>query len=111
MLGGMIYLYREPLQRLANRFGGVVALLIGCFCVVYFVLGSSVPVMLVLYGLLLVFALREKQYRFDVFDNPVTNFLSGIGMEIYLSHMMVFRALEKFVFRNCSQLKMGSCML
>lgn len=28
-------------------------------------------------------------------ENPVTKFLSGISMEIYLSHMMAFRVIER----------------
>lgn len=28
-------------------------------------------------------------------DNRITHFYSGISMELYLSHMVVFRALEK----------------
>ena len=30
-----------------------------------------------------------------LFDNRVSRFFSGISMEIYLSHMVVFRVLEK----------------
>ena len=28
-------------------------------------------------------------------ENKITNFISGISMEIYLSHMVIFRAVEK----------------
>ena len=30
-----------------------------------------------------------------VIDNPVTRFIADISMEIYLSHMLIFRVIEK----------------
>lgn len=60
----------------------------------YFAWGMNVPVMLVMYGSVLILALRFSKSKIDLLDNPLTSWLSGISMEIYLSHMVVFRALE-----------------
>lgn len=38
--------------------------------------------------------------RGGVFVNPVTKFLSSISMELYLSHMVIFRMLEKTGLAN-----------
>ena len=32
---------------------------------------------------------------YSLLQNPVTHFISGISMEIYLSHMVMFRVIEK----------------
>lgn len=49
--------------------------------------------MLILFSLYLVYALGVSKR--GVLQNPITRFLSGISMEIYLSHMVIYRVLEK----------------
>ena len=41
------------------------------------------------------YAVKARGGYRSALENPVTKFLSGISMEIYLSHMMVFRVIEK----------------
>lgn len=94
LLGGIIYLYRVQLKKVAERFGICVLLAILVFAMVYYSFGASVPVMLILYGLILVFALRGKVSRIDVLNNKFTKWIGDLSLEIYLSHMMIFRALE-----------------
>lgn len=94
MLGGIIYLYRKPLQQFAEKWWIAVALIGLCAAGFYFAWGMNVPVMLVMYGSVLILALRFSKSKIDLLDNPLTSWLSGISMEIYLSHMVVFRALE-----------------
>lgn len=96
MAGGMIYLYRKPLQQFVDRAGIIVVLGIAVGAVMYFSMGAPELVMLMLYGLLSILALGTKKYSFSVLANPVTKWLSGVSLEIYLSHMAVFRLIEKF---------------
>ena len=97
MAGGMMYLYRKPLEKMANIFGFAVLMGIAAATVAYFVAGPSVIKILVLYGLVLLYGLGTPQGRFSILANSVTGFLSNISMEIYLSHMIIFRVLEKIL--------------
>ena len=94
--GGLIYLYKDPFVSLKNRFRWVVLLLIAVFAFLYFNFSSSTIVMLPLYSFMLIYAVVcGYNCRRYILDNPVTKFLSGISMEIYLSHMVIYRLLEK----------------
>ena len=104
LAGGMLYLYRVQLQYFANRFGWLVILVAGMFTAVYFLVSANVVVMLLLYGTLVLYALNSKQRRFSLLSNPATKFLSGISMEIYLSHMVIFRIIEKLLGRFLEKL-------
>lgn len=93
LAGGLIYVYRELLEKVAERYRWLVLLLCVVVTVGYYVLGESVPLMVVLFSLYLVYALGVSKR--GVLQNPITRFLSGISMEIYLSHMVIYRVLEK----------------
>lgn len=97
MIGGILYIYRIPLQKMANRMGWLVVLIISVALVVYFEDEASVSIMLVLYSSILVFAMRDRKYKVDFLDNSVTKWIGSISMEIYLSHMMIFRVLEMVI--------------
>lgn len=92
--GGMIFLYKEKLQVIAEKYRWILLAAILALSVVYYVVSSSGYVMLVLFSAMLIYALwnSEKAY---ILCNPFTKFLSGISLEIYLSHMVVFRIIEK----------------
>ena len=98
LAGGLCYLYRDKLHRLAKRAGNW--LLAACIAVnaLYFVcpqsaftLHSVVP-LLAVFTLWLVYALGAEH---KWMHNRVIDFLSGISMEIYLCHMVMFRVVEK----------------
>lgn len=44
--------------------------------------------------MLVIYSLRRNMEK-TILKNRLTNFISGISMEIYLSHMMIYRILEK----------------
>ena len=92
LTGGMIYLYREPLHRFVERFGWVMVLLTAGALGLYCWLGSCVPTQLLVCCVLAIGAIGKKNV---IMNNPLTRMLSGVSMEIYLCHMMVFRVLEK----------------
>ena len=93
LAGGLLYLYQYRLSRTSSKFKWVVLILCGAMTALYFLRGASVLVMLGLYSLIVVYALGVTKKGLLI--NPVTKFLSGISLEIYLCHMVIFRVLEK----------------
>lgn len=92
--GGMIFLYKEILQKTAEKYHWLLMFSILTLAVVYYTVSSSGYVMLMLFSAMLIYALRESEKAY-ILSNPITKFLSGISLEIYLSHMVVFRIIEK----------------
>lgn len=98
MAGGMIYLYRKTIKCFVDKFGVIVLLAIAVVAAIYYTVGSlEAGVLLLLFSLMLIYALGAEKRRIDILANPVTKLLSSISMEIYLSHMLVFRVIEKLV--------------
>ena len=91
--GGLVYLYRRHFK------GRTMAIVSGIFAICALILsyaGFGLPgdlSWLVIYTSLLVFSISIGKNK--VFSNQVTVFLSSISMEIYLSHMVIYRLLEK----------------
>lgn len=100
MIGGMIYLYREALRKFAERFGWAVLLGVTAFLVLYYLLGRNTLVAIPVCALILIWAIRPQRRTTTVLSNSVTKMLSGISMEIYLCHMLVYRVLEKLKLVN-----------
>lgn len=89
LAGGLIYLYREEIMKLNQR----VALgIVGGAVVLYYLIGGNAMMCLLVSTTLLIYAIIM---RGGVLENRVTKFFSGISMEIYLSHMVIFRVVEK----------------
>lgn len=85
--GGLIYLYKEALEKIKWYFG----LPILCLAIaVYYIVPTNVLTLLFVTAAGLIFAISLKLKEVK----PVS-FVSGLSLEIYLSHMFVFRALEK----------------
>jgi peptidoglycan/LPS O-acetylase OafA/YrhL len=93
IVGGLIFLYKEQLTEISKNHKWIVLLLCLSSTVGYYVIGGYVPVMIIMFSLFLIYALNGEIG--GVLDNKFTNFVSGISMEIYLCHMVIFRALEK----------------
>lgn len=95
LAGGLIYLYRHELMNL-NRWIGLGAAAISV--VLYYILDGNTAGCLLISVCWLSFAIicaggtARKSY---LLENRFTNFISGISMEIYLSHMVIFRVVEK----------------
>lgn len=92
--GSMIFLYKEILQEIAEVYHWLLLGVILVLAVVYYAVSSSGYVMLMIFSAILIYALRDSKKAY-VLSNPVTKLLSGISLEIYLSHMVVFRIIEK----------------
>lgn len=95
LLGGFIYLYREKILTW-NRW--IALAVIPVSIVVYYTIGNNTITKLIVSTALLIYAVISakgdgpKSY---ILENKVTKFISGISMEIYLSHMLIFRVIEK----------------
>lgn len=96
--GGLIYIYRNELAKIADKYRWIVLIGIVILISGYYLMGSFVPLMLLLFSMLLIYALGIN--KIGILKNPVTKFLSGISMEIYLCHMVVFRVIEKVGFTH-----------
>lgn len=89
LAGGLIYLYREEIVKL-NRW---IALgLVGAAVALYYIIGGNTMMCLLVSCFLLIYAIVK---RGGLLENRITKFFSSISMEIYLSHMVVFRVIEK----------------
>lgn len=118
MAGGMIYLYRDKLKSEGVRQSLVLAL-----CILLTVIFFAFPQLrssrfhllvseMVLFGSWLIYALGSKDF---ILNNRIVRFLSGISMEIYLCHMVVFRIVEKAhierFITDCDTLYILTCIL
>ena len=91
--GGLIFIYRKQLEELCKKHRWVVLGLCVVVTVGYYVFNGTIVLMLILFSLYLTYALGNT--KTSVLSNPITRFISGISMEIYLSHMVIYRVLEK----------------
>ena len=96
LAGGLTYLYRGELLK-GNRWIGLGAA--AASAVFYYVLGGNTAGCLLVSVCWLAYAIicagRGTARKSYLLENKITNFISGISMEIYLSHMVIFRAVEK----------------
>ena len=91
--GGIIYLYREQIEKISRWVFLAITI---ASTVAFYTLGKSYWAVLVTFAALLSYAVSVKNSKFTILDNRVFEFISSISMEIYLSHMLAFRLVEKF---------------
>lgn len=89
LAGGLVYLYREQIARF-NQW--IVLGLTWISIVLYYIIGGYSVMCLLISSLLLIYAILKMG---GLLENKVTKFFSGISMEIYLSHMFLFRVIQK----------------
>lgn len=89
LAGGLIYLYRKEIEKLNWRIAFGIA---GCMVALYYIVGGNTITCLGVSCTLVLYAIIKCG---GVLENGVTKFFGGISMEIYLSHMVIFRAVEK----------------
>lgn len=90
--GGLVFLYRKELADIASKYKAIVGAILLIATVAYFIFGSSTFTMLFFCISALIYTLGCKH---GVLINPVAKFLGGIGFEIYLCHMAIYRVLDK----------------
>lgn len=101
LTGGLIYLYRENTEKMLSGDGKKWLMFLACTIITIFYWFSpdlglqdgypGVLVKTIVMSAWLFFAIGCPN---KVFHNKVIDYLSGISMEIYLSHMMSFRAVQ-----------------
>ena len=89
LAGGLIYLYRKELTKISSY---ITAVFVAASIVVYYLMGGHVINCLIVSMCLLICAISV---RGGVLENRITRFFSNISMEIYLSHMVLFRVIER----------------
>lgn len=88
LAGGLIYLYRKELTKISSY---ITAVFVAASIVVYYLMGGRVINCLIVSMCLLMCAISVR----GVLENRITRFFSNISMEIYLSHMVLFRVIER----------------
>ena len=111
LAGGLVFLYKDALTRFADRFPWLVLGAMAAVAAVYYTVGPMDVTRLALAVLMLVCALRTPKGNHTFLCNPVTRQLSAISMEIYLSHMVLFRVIEKFGMTHPVSSDVGSYFL
>ncbi len=99
LAGGIIYLYEEKLRTFWEGKAAAATVCMTVGAAAYYLIPDAVggidiilPKTLLLWSMLVIFAICVK----NVFlGNRVMVFLSGISLEMYLSHMVMFRIFEK----------------
>lgn len=109
LCGGLIYLYRSSLSAFSKSHRIIAALLVVVFAVAYYVVGAYVLVTLCLYSSILIYAMGAGSK--GLLSNRFTKYLSSISMEIYLSHMVFFRILERIGLTHIINNDLASFML
>lgn len=96
---GFVYLYKDEIERFINQFKVislcvVLALTVGYYITPDVINSINIVVIktLILYTGWLSLALG---YDNRLMNNKFTNYISNLSMEMYLSHMVVFRIVEK----------------
>lgn len=96
LIGGIIYLYRRELKIVGGQFHRLLFLI----CMVASIFEFFKPeyidefmYLIILFGLWMIYAISGE---WKWLSNKVVKYLSGISMEIYLSHMVLFRLTEKW---------------
>lgn len=91
MAGGLIYLYRDELERLKNN-RIVAVIILAITASVYYFLSQNDLVMAVFSVAIIIFAITTDG---KLGENKLIKKLSSISFEVYLSHMMIYRVLER----------------
>lgn len=93
--GGMIYLYRDQLRKVADKFGWILLAAIAGMLGLYYTLSKTAVVILTISALIMIYAIKTPKRKITILRNPMTKKLGELSMEIYLSHMVVYRVLQR----------------
>ncbi len=89
LAGGLLYLYKDELLHLKKW---VMPILVVLSVVLYYVLNGNVYMCLLVSITLTAYAILSGG---GLLQNRITKFFSDISMEMYLSHMVMFKLVEK----------------
>lgn len=95
--GGIIYLYRNSIVKIVTKYKLLLGIFVILFTIFYFAFRSEYSweyeylIKLCLFSLWIVYAIGAKTV---LLSNRILKYLSNISMEIYLSHMLIFRFVQ-----------------
>ena len=107
MVGGILFLYKEKIVSISSK-SSIFNLSKSTITVAYTLWFYTYPAYrfplssLLLYTLWVYYAISESASRRNIslLNNKFMTYLSNISLEIYLSHMMMFRIIEKLELEN-----------
>jgi len=97
VIGGIIYLYKDEIIKIVSN-KRYLFLLICIMCsILYIILSMNNNIIftlkaIILFSIWMIYAISVEG---KILNNKFTHFISRISMEIYLSHMIIFRLIEK----------------
>ena len=92
LAGGLVFLYKDKIPELKGKWRVIMLVLTVVAIVPVYAIGRNTATLLVVFMLLLIYTISVSS---RLLENRFTKFFSGISMEVYLAHMMIFRILEK----------------
>lgn len=95
--GALIYLYRERLEKI-NRWLWLGVMII--VCVFYYLYHPHKIFLILVVSVILIYAIVLQNSKLTILNNKFVTFISGISLEIYLSHMFIFRIIQKLGLSN-----------
>ena len=90
--GGLIYLYRDQIEKI-NRW--IMLAIVVVSTVACFKTNRNYWLSIIMLCAMVMYAISVNNSKFTILDNKVFKFIASISMEIYLSHMVIFRLVEK----------------
>lgn len=99
LAGGLVYLYKDEIENLVDRVNGarwILLAMVVVSIVLYYLLApllnDAAMSCLLVSAVLLIYAVSDRGgYRRTLLNNGFVRFFSSISMEVYLSHMVIFR--------------------
>ena len=99
IMGGCLYLYRNEISIICKKLRYVILFICITVTLLYYISPESIGNFdivfyknFILYSVWMIYAIGINS---KILGNKLMKFLSGISLEIYLSHMFVFRFMEK----------------
>lgn len=104
-IGGLIYLYKEEIIKYIKSRKIIFATAIITLIIMYYSLQMNNYIfsvmMISIFTLLICYSITTNN---KLLDNKYTAYISNISLEIYLSHMLIYRIIEKinltYIFKN-----------
>lgn len=93
--GGLLYLYRAELKRLADKYCIIILLAFAICMIAYYTVAQSGYTLLVAFSFLMVALMHEGVFSRAILQNRLIRYVGSVSMELYLCHMMIYRICEK----------------
>lgn len=96
VLGGIIYLYRDEIIKFTSISKLLNLALIVISTILYFLIPENAYISTIkIFMLFAIWIICTLTLEGKILNNRFTRFISSLSMEIYLSHMIIFRVIEK----------------